>query len=141
MYSNLKSNYLKQIQIIKEEEEHKNLFYNENKSKSIASSKDDIKFSQHNAERQNHINEIYEKTLIVSKLANDIKTIANNQEKTIESIENNVQGSDTKLIGANVFVEKKSELDEKKSSNIQQLSIFLILLIIIFGFLLYFLSK
>ena len=141
MYSNLKTNYQKQLQIIKEEEEQKNLFYNENKPALIVTSKDDVKFSQHNAEKQNHINEIYEKTVIISKLANDIKTIANNQEKIVESIENHVQNSDTKLIGANVFVEKKSDLDDKKRSNIQQLSIFLIILIIIFGFLLYFLSK
>ena len=63
MYSNLKTNYQKQLQIIKEEEEQKNLFYNENKPALIVTSKDDVKFSQHNAEKQNHINEIYEKTV------------------------------------------------------------------------------
>ena len=51
----------------------------------IQPTKDDIKLSIHNAEKETHIKEIYEKTVIISKISKDIKEIAHAQEKTIES--------------------------------------------------------
>ena len=107
----------------------------------IQPTKDDIKLSIHNAEKQTHIKEIYEKTVIISKISKDIKEIAHAQEKTIESIENNIQTTDTKLIGAKVNIDKKDKENQKEFNNTKKLAFFLISLILFLCLFLYLLSK
>lgn len=97
--------------------------------------------SIHNAEKQEHIKEIYEKTVIISKIAKDIKEIAQSQEKTIESIENTIQSADTKLIGAKINIDKKNRENEKEFTNTKKLAFFLISLILILCLFFYLLSK
>lgn len=107
----------------------------------IKPTKDDIKLSIHNAEKQTHIKEIYEKTVIISKISKDIKEIAHAQEKTIESIENNIQSADTKLIGAKVNIDKKDKENQKEFNNTKKLAFFLISLILLLCLFLFLLAK
>ena len=107
----------------------------------IKPTKDDIKLSIHNAEKQTHIKEIYEKTVIISKISKDIKEIAHAQEKTIESIENNIQSTDTKLIGAKVNIDKKDKENQKEFNNTKKLAFFLISLILLLCLFLFLLAK
>lgn len=77
-------------------------------------------------EKQNHINEIYEKTLLVSKISSDINTLANEQEKKLQSIESHIDRAETHLIGSQVALKEKASLESYTSTKT-----YLVLLIII----------
>ncbi|MCQ2816153.1 MAG: hypothetical protein MJ252_02695 [archaeon] len=88
-------------------------------------------------EKLKNINEIYEKTMLVSDISKNINEIVGMQDKKIETIESNINTGNINTKAAKEELDVKHSKVEKEYSNNTKLAFYLILLIVIFLLLIY----
>lgn len=132
-----KEKFLKLRAEIKQNEENiNNSFKMEEEEEKVSPPKNNINKNQE--ERQKNINDIYQKTILVSDISKNINEIATMQEAKVESIESNIRSGKDNCEKATGELEVKHSKVKQEYSNNGKLAFYLIILIIVFSLLVYF---